>query len=142
MGSWANSNAAMDPPAHCNPAEDRRRQQLLETLNSCSHGVEMCDACYRGGRAQCSTACAECHILGLGCVVTVAVDHAPVDHTERKTIDGTARCKFCQATGLHWLQGKTGKWYLATKQEVTRWDSGGPVTTDETSPHFKECRRS
>lgn len=134
MSPWANINV------RGNPAEDHRRERILEALNTCGHGIVLCESCYRGGRAHCSSTCAECQILDLGCSVTATPAHQPVDHTERKTIEGTARCKFCKATGLHWLQGKTGKRYLAAKQEVTRWDSGGPVTTDVTTPHFKECR--
>lgn len=51
----------------------------------------------------------------------------------------SATCKKCGATNVAWVQGKSGKWYLA---EGTRGlgVSPGKVVPVKWNPHFKHCR--
>jgi hypothetical protein len=54
-------------------------------------------------------------------------------------VSSLAKCKFCGDEQVAWIQGKTGKWYLATAYVI---NDGGTHTfvANKFDPHFTRCK--
>ena len=89
-----------------NPVEDRRRDELLEALFTCEHGVEMCEGCTQRGRA--CARCPECKAAGVECREAVYRDEAKKE-PKLRVIPGPGRCRYCGKRDLHWRKSRRGK---------------------------------
>ena len=122
-----------------NPAEDRRRDDFLDMLFRCDHGVERCQSCTT--RATCPHECVDCYVLNGETTDLPSAELAEKKPDAFRVEDaGDVACRRCSMKGLVWKKSVRGKWYSA---EV--WSVVNPKSDDtrdrvfDERPHFLTC---